>query len=134
MWHDLSHNPYLDAIRGRMPVRSSPSIEMSMKDGMQIRSRPPAATYPRDIAIALTAWLMAPAPMACTSTRLWVRTTPAMAPATATGLDVAETLRISTADRAGRTRPGAALAAGDFSVDPFAGGCVSRVSIYFSRC
>src|SRR5665213_146717 len=47
------------------------------------------------MAIALTAWLIAPAPMACTSTRCWVRTTPAMAPATATGLLVAETLRIS---------------------------------------
>src|SRR5438445_2128675 len=47
------------------------------------------------MAMALMAWLMAPAPMACTSTRCWVRTTPAMAPATATGLLVAETLRIS---------------------------------------
>src|SRR5207302_5113149 len=124
-----------------MPVRSSPSIEMSMKDGMQIRSRPPAATYPRDIAIALTAWLMAPAPMAWTSTRLWVRTTPAMAPATATGLEVAETLRISMAGRPERTVLGAAGATGvpwlpgggDASVDPFDEGGVSRVCIYSNQ-
>src|SRR5487761_949164 len=48
------------------------------------------------IAIALTAWLIAPAPMACTSTLCWLRMTPAMAPATETGLLVAETLRTST--------------------------------------
>ena len=35
-----------------MPVRSSPSIEMSMNAGMQTRSRPPGATYPREMAIA----------------------------------------------------------------------------------
>src|SRR5437899_12727269 len=52
------------------------------------------------MAIALTAWLMAPAPMACTSTLDCWRTTPAMAPATATGLLVAETLRTSTATAA----------------------------------
>jgi hypothetical protein len=48
------------------------------------------------MAMALMAWLIAPAPMACTSTRCWLRITPAIAPATATGLLVAETLRIST--------------------------------------
>src|SRR4030081_1690084 len=42
------------------------------------------------------AWLMAPAPMAWTSTLDWDRMTPAMAPATATGLLVADTLRTST--------------------------------------
>src|ERR1700686_3491309 len=47
------------------------------------------------MAIAFIAWLMAPAPIAWTSTFDWLRTTPAMAPATATGLLVAETLRIS---------------------------------------
>src|SRR5712691_181789 len=51
------------------------------------------------MAIALTAWLMAPAPMACTSTRPLLRITPAMAPATATGLEVAETLSTSTGAR-----------------------------------
>src|SRR5439155_16636606 len=30
--------------RSRIPVRSSPSIEMSMKDGMQTSSSPPGAT------------------------------------------------------------------------------------------
>src|SRR5215471_2269264 len=43
---------------------------------------------------------MAPAPIACTSTLFWARTTPAMAPATATGLLVAETLRTSIAGAA----------------------------------
>src|SRR4029077_13661985 len=51
------------------------------------------------MAIALTAWLMAPAPMAWTSTLPLLRITPAMAPATATGLEVAETLSTSTGAR-----------------------------------
>src|ERR1700730_3824878 len=51
------------------------------------------------MAIALTAWLIAPAPMACTSTRPLLRITPAMAPATATGLEVAETFSTSTGTR-----------------------------------
>src|ERR1041385_4920321 len=68
------------------------------------------------MAIALIAWLMAPAPMACTSTFWELRITPAIAPATATGFEVAETLRISTrvprtlrerlADVPGWERPG----------------------------
>src|SRR3981081_133140 len=74
-------------------------MEMSMNAGMQTRSRPPGATYPREMAIALTAWLMAPAPMACTSTRPLLRITPAIAPATATGLEVAETFSTSTGAR-----------------------------------
>src|SRR5947207_4211186 len=87
------------------------------------------------MAIAFTAWLMAPAPIACTSTRLWLRTTPAIAPATATGLDVAETFRISIAARAARGTPAAGLADNVFSpVEPFDGGVlVSRVSIYSNR-
>src|SRR5207237_2103151 len=107
-------------------------MEMSMNEGMQTRSKPPAATYPREMAIALTAWLMAPAPIACTSTRLWLRTTPAIAPATATGFEVAETFRISIAARAVRGTPAAGLADNVFSpVEPFDGGVlVSRVSIY----
>src|ERR1700694_5295920 len=51
------------------------------------------------MAIALTAWLMAPAPIAWTSTRPLLRITPAMAPATATGLEVAETFSTSTGAR-----------------------------------
>src|ERR1700737_2506411 len=83
------------------------------------------------MAIAFTAWLMAPAPIACTSTRLWLRTTPAIAPATATGLEVAETFRLAIAARALRGPPPAGLAESVFSpVEPFDGGFVSRVSIY----
>src|SRR5258706_10722705 len=51
------------------------------------------------MAIALTAWLMAPAPIAWTSTRPLLRITPAIAPATATGLEVAETFKTSTGAR-----------------------------------
>src|SRR6202521_4395392 len=51
------------------------------------------------MAMAFTAWLIAPAPMACTSTRPLLRMTPAMAPATATGLEVAETFSTSTGTR-----------------------------------
>src|ERR1700674_2457758 len=51
------------------------------------------------MAIAVTAWLIAPAPIACTSTRPLLRITPAMAPATATGLEVAETFSTSTGAR-----------------------------------
>src|SRR3979411_1166028 len=83
------------------------------------------------MAIALTAWLIAPAPIACTSTRVWLRTTPAIAPATATGFEVAETFKISMAARAARGTPAAGLAESVFSpVEPFDGGVVSRVSIY----
>src|ERR1700693_2177990 len=51
------------------------------------------------MAIALTAWLMAPAPIACTSTPPLLLITPAMAPATATGLEVADTFSTSTGTR-----------------------------------
>src|SRR5665213_819618 len=51
------------------------------------------------MAIALTAWLMAPAPIACTSTRPLLLITPAIAPATATGLEVADTFSTSTGAR-----------------------------------
>src|SRR2546425_11603850 len=84
--------------------------------------------------MALPAWLMAPAPMAWTSTRCWVRTTPAMAPATATGLEVADTFRISIAGRGGLGgAAGALLGGGDVPVDPFDCCGVSRVAIYFSQ-
>src|SRR6266568_1912287 len=51
------------------------------------------------MAMALTALLMAPAPIAGTSTRPVLRSTPAIAPATATGFEVAETLSTSTGAR-----------------------------------
>src|SRR3977135_1611242 len=51
------------------------------------------------MAIAVTAWLMAPAPIACTSTRPLLLITPAMAPATATGLEGAETFSTSPGAR-----------------------------------
>src|SRR5213592_515569 len=51
------------------------------------------------MAMALTAWLIAPAPIAWTSTRPLLRITPAIAPATATGFEVAETLSTSTGTR-----------------------------------
>jgi hypothetical protein len=74
---------------------------------------------------------MAPAPIAWTSTRLWLRTTPAIAPATATGFEVAETFKISIAARAVRGTPAAGLADNVLSpFEPFDGGVVSRVSIY----
>src|SRR5258706_3737863 len=67
------------------------------------------------MAIAFTAWLTAPAPIACTSTRPLLRITPAIAPATATGLEVAETFSTSTG-----TRPSTVIAGTPsnlFSVD-----------------
>src|SRR5215472_5140565 len=66
------------------------------------------------MAIAFTAWLMAPAPIAWTSTRPLLRITPAIAPATATGFDVAETLSTSTGARSADT---AATPSDMFSVD-----------------
>src|SRR6059058_3006148 len=84
------------------------------------------------MAIAFTAWLMAPAPIACTSTRLWLRTTPAIAPATATGFEVAETFRISIAARAVRGTPAAGLADNVLSpFEPFDGGVVSSVHLFY---
>ncbi len=41
---DRSYRRYRTSTSSLIPVRSSPSIEMSMNDGMQTRSRPPAAT------------------------------------------------------------------------------------------
>src|SRR3954453_16315181 len=49
------------------------------------------------MATALMAWFSAPAPTTWTSTTPAWRTTPAMAPATELGLDLLDTLRISTA-------------------------------------
>src|SRR5207237_8703887 len=44
-------------------------------------------------------WLMSPAPIGWTWTRPWLRMTPAIAPATAIGLEVAETFSTSTGAR-----------------------------------
>src|SRR3954471_23112055 len=54
------------------------------------------------MAMALTAWLRAPAPTTWTSTAPDCRTTPAMAPATEFGLERLDTLRISTGPPGGR--------------------------------
>src|SRR5581483_9473207 len=51
-------------------------------------------------AIAFTAWLMAPAPMACSSTCPRSRTMPAMAPATAAGREDDETFSAAGAGSA----------------------------------
>ena len=48
----------------RMAVRSSPSISTLVNAGMAMRSIPFGATNPRVIAMALTAWFTAPAPIA----------------------------------------------------------------------
>src|SRR5690606_10643016 len=79
-----------------MAVRSCPSISMSVKAGMQTRSTPLGATKPRAMATAFTAWFRAPAPIACISAPPRSRITPASAPATELGFDLAETLRTST--------------------------------------
>ena len=47
-----------------MAVLSSPSICMSVKAGMQTMSFPLGAIKPLAIAIAFTAWFIAPAPTA----------------------------------------------------------------------
>lgn len=70
-----------------MAVLSSPSIDISAKAGIQTMFLPEGAKNPLAIAIALTAWLSAPAPTA------WISTLPldlkalASAPATELGLD-----------------------------------------------
>src|SRR5437764_1301273 len=68
---------------------------MSAKFGTQMRSMPDETTNPRAMAMAFTAWLSAPAPTTCTSTAPACRRTLAMAPATAFGLDLLETLSTS---------------------------------------
>src|SRR5438270_433514 len=72
------------------------------------------------MAIALTAWLIAPAPIACISTRPLLRMTPAMAPATATGFEVAETLSTSTG---ARSTVIAGTPSNMFSIDSLDGRC-----------
>ena len=77
-------------------VLSSPSIKISVKAGTHIRSSPPGATKPLAMATAFIAWFKAPAPMACISAPPFSLNTPAKAPATEFGFDLAETFNTST--------------------------------------
>ena len=67
------------------------------KSGMQIRSIPSGIRYRLAMAIALVAWLTAPAPIACSSVCPLCLMIAAMAPATEVGREVDDTLRISGA-------------------------------------
>jgi len=96
MWQKV---PYRGSTMNLIAVRSSPSIVMSVKAGTQTRSTPPGATKPRAMATALTAWLTAPAPIACISALPRSRNTAARAPATAFGLLLDETFRTSMVAR-----------------------------------
>src|SRR5207302_9023326 len=90
----MAGGAYLGDTISLIAVRSSPSICTSANAGTHTRSSPLGATYPRAMAIAFTAWLIAAAPMAWSSAVPFSRTTPASAPATAVGLDLAATLRM----------------------------------------
>ena len=70
-----------------MAVLSSPSIDISVNAGIQIKFLPVGATNPLAIATALIAWFNAPAPIACISALFDSLTSPAIAPATELGLD-----------------------------------------------
>jgi hypothetical protein len=75
-----------------MAVLSSPSISISVKAGIQIKSIPPGATNPLAMATALTAWFKAPAPIVCISALPSSLITPAKAYANEFGLVFADTL------------------------------------------
>src|SRR5207253_2774724 len=90
----MAGGAYLGDTISLIAVRSSPSICTSANAGTHTRSSPLGATYPRAMAIAFTAWLIAAAPMAWSSAVPFSRTTPASAPATAVGFDLAATLRM----------------------------------------
>src|SRR6266508_4502699 len=64
------------------------------------------------MATAFTAWLIAAAPMACTSARPRSRTIPAIAPATSVGRDEAETFSARATDGVGAAGGGSVPAAG----------------------
>ena len=81
---------YLGSTISFIAVRSSPSISISVNAGTDTRSIPPGATNPRAIAIALTAWFNAPAPIACISAPPFSLKTPANAPATELGFDLSK--------------------------------------------
>jgi hypothetical protein len=80
-----------------MAVRVAPSMSMSAKLGTATKSVPAGARNPRAMAMALMAWLSAPAPTTCTSTAPDWRITPAMAPAQELGLDLLLTFKTSIA-------------------------------------
>src|SRR5450756_1041149 len=74
-----------------MAVFCAPSTSTWTKPGMQIKSiLSPSRNLPA-MAIAFTAWLTAPAPIAWISACLFSRTDPAIAPATEWGLEFADT-------------------------------------------
>ena len=77
----------------RVAVRYSPSMTMSANAGTQAISMPMGERNPRDMAMALTAWLTAPAPTAWISTVEPSLIMPAIAPATDAGDDLEDTLR-----------------------------------------
>ena len=72
----LNYTIYLGSTINFIAVLSSPSIMISVKAGMQIKSIPLGATKPLEIATAFTAWLRAPAPIACISAQPLSRITP----------------------------------------------------------
>src|SRR5699024_1515262 len=78
-----------------IPVLSSPSTSTSANAGIHTKSTPAGATNPLAIAMAFTAWLSAPAPIACISALLDSFTKPAIAPATEFGFDFYEIFKIS---------------------------------------
>ena len=78
-----------------MAVLSSPSIIISVNAGTHTISFPLGATNPLAIAIALTAWFIAPAPTAWISTIFFSFIIAAKAPATEFGLDFVETFNTS---------------------------------------
>src|SRR5690625_7931882 len=93
------HIHYLGWTINRIAVRSSLSIIISVKAGIQIKSTPLGATNPLAMATALTDWLIAPAPIACNSAVPCSLNTFASAPATEFGFDFAETFNMSITDR-----------------------------------
>jgi hypothetical protein len=86
---------YLGSTRSLIAVLSSPSICISVNAGMHTRSMPLGATNPLAMAVALIAWFKAPAPIACISAPPFSLNTPANAPATELGFDLADTFKIS---------------------------------------
>lgn len=80
----------------RIAVRSLPLISMSTKLGQQTRSIPEGARKPREMAMALIAWLRAPAPTVWISACLCSRMVPASAPATLFGSEFELTRSTST--------------------------------------
>jgi hypothetical protein len=78
-----------------MAVRLAPAIMMSEKVGAQDMSTPVGIRNPRAMAMALMAWLTAPAPTHWMFTSTPSFTMPAIAPATEAGDDLLDTFRKS---------------------------------------